>query len=354
MVVFGVIVGLQAWNVPYYAMTPGDATAVGPLISVRGLATDPHHDTILLTDVYLQSLTAWQWLTMHLQSHVQFLSADQLVDPGVPADELGAQGFLEMYDSKQAAEVAALRTLGWRVPARPDGAVVTAVVAPSPARRAGLHVADRVTAVDGRRTTSVCAVVAAVHNLAPGTAVQLRVQRARIDAQGVITWGAATSITLTAAPPSPTGPSGCPGVRGDARSELGIGLEDGVRYALPGRIAIKTNYIGGPSAGLAMTLSLIDKLSRGSLTGHAIVAATGTMSPNGQVGDVGGVAEKTVAVQRAGATIFLVPTVEVATARAAAQPGLRVLGVNTLAQALADLRRLGGAAPVALSAPAGR
>ena len=351
----GAVVGLQAWSVPYYAMTPGDAKAVGPLISVRGLATDPHHDTILLTDVYLQSLTAWQWLTMHFQSHVQFLSANELVDPGVPADELAAQGFLEMYDSKQAAEVAALRRLGWRVAARPDGAVVTAVVAPSPARLAGLRVADRIIAVDGRATRSVCGVVAAVHGVAPGTVVHLRVQRARIDAQGLITWRPPTSLSLrAAAPSSATGPTGCPGVHGAAKSELGIGLEDGVHYALPGQISINTNYIGGPSAGLAMTLSLIDELSRGSLTGHAIVAATGTMSPGGLVGDVGGVAEKTVAVQRAGATVFLVPTVEVATARGAAQPGLRVMGVNTLAQALGDLRKLGGAKPVAITPPAGR
>ncbi len=353
--VLAAIVGLQAWNVPEYAMTPGDARAVGPLITVRGLATNPHRDKILLTDVYLQSLTAWQWLTMHFQSHVQFLGANQLVDPGVPADELGAQGFLEMYDSKQAAEVAALRALGWRVPGTPDGAVVTAVVAPSPARSAGLHVADRVVAVDGRATTGVCAVIAAVHDVAPGAVVRLRVERARIDARGLITWSSPSSLRLTtAAPASVSGSSGCPGVTGPARSELGIALEAGVRYALPGRISIDTSYIGGPSAGLAMTLSLIDQLSRGSLTGGTVVAATGTISPAGQVGDVGGVAEKTVAVQRAGATVFLVPTVEVATARAAAQPGLRVLGVATLAQALADLRSLGGVAPVAITAPGGR
>ena len=62
-------------------------------------------------------------------------------------------------------------------------------------------------------------------------------------------------------------------------------------------------------------------------------------------------AEKTVAVQRAGAQYFLVPQVEVATARANATPGLSVIGVSSLAQALKDLRALGGAAPVALTRP---
>jgi PDZ domain-containing protein len=98
-------------------------------------------------------------------------------------------------------------------------------------------------------------------------------------------------------------------------------------------------------------LTIIDKLSHGSLTGHRVIAATGTIAPDGQVGDVGGVAEKTVAVQRAGATIFFVPDVEVSTARSAAGPGLRIVGVSSLHQVLTDLHRLGGASPVPLTKP---
>jgi PDZ domain-containing protein len=75
------------------------------------------------------------------------------------------------------------------------------------------------------------------------------------------------------------------------------------------------------------------------------------MDVYGNVGDVGGVAEKTVAVQRAGAKYFFVPQVEVATAKAAAQPGLTIIGVTTLVQALRDLRALGGAVPHPLTPP---
>jgi PDZ domain-containing protein len=114
---------------------------------------------------------------------------------------------------------------------------------------------------------------------------------------------------------------------------------------------VNTANIGGPSAGLAMTLTIIDKLSAGSLTGHRVIAATGTMAPNGVVGDVGGVAEKTVAVQRAGASIFFVPDVEVATARSVAGPGLKIVGVRSLSQVLSDLHRLGGASPKPLTKP---
>lgn len=347
-----VITVLEHWNTSEYALTPGDATSVAPLVKIEGLATDTHPDQILLTDVYLSSLTAWQWIVTHFQSHVEYVTSSQLVEPGIPTDELGAQGFLEMSDSKQAAEVAALRALGWNLPATPAGALVTGVVAPSPARRANIKVADRIVAVDGKSVTSSCAMVAAVHDLAPGSVVNLRVQRARISAAGVITWSSARTVSVTAAAtPRSLGTSICAGVTGRDRSWLGVSLEDGLRYQLPATISINTANIGGPSAGLAMTLTLVDQLSAGSLTGNTIVAATGTIAASGAVGDVGGVAEKTVAVQRAGADVFLVPSIEVATARAAAQPGLRVIGVSTLREALRALRALGGAAPVPLTHP---
>ena len=346
------LVGLQSWSVPYYALTPGGATPVAPLVKISGLRTDPHPDKILLTDVYLQSLSAWQWLVMHFQSHVEFVSAGQLVEPGIPTDELGAQGFLEMSDSKQAAEVAALEALGWHLHAISDGAVVTGVVAPSPARSAGLRVADRIVGVNTTPIRSACGLIGAVHLLAPGTTVRLRVARAHISARGIISWSRPrTLVVRTAQAPAGLGPSGCPGLHGVDRSWLGLAPENGVRYALPGVISINTSNIGGPSAGLAMTLTLIDQLSAGSLTGHHVVAATGTIAPNGAVGEVGGVAEKTVAVQRSGAGVFLVPSAEVATATQAAQPGLRIIGVATLHQALKYLRALGGVAPIALTKP---
>ena len=77
------------------------------------------------------------------------------------------------------------------------------------------------------------------------------------------------------------------------------------------------------------------------------MAATGTISPTGQVGDVGGVREKTVAVEKAGATVFLVPPDEYATAKAKDVPSLHVYKVASLDDALSVLRHLGGRVPPA-------
>ena len=321
-------------------------------MKVEGVATTSHQGKIMLTDVYLSSLNAWQWLTLHFSSHVQFVGADQLVEPGVPTAELGAQGFLEMTDSKQAAEVSAFRALGWKTPMTPTGAIVNSVTAPSPARTAGIHVADEIVAVNGTAVTSSCALVRAVHGLVPGTKERLTIERAKISQSGTITYRAPSSVTLIAGvTPRSEGTSGCSGVSGPSKSWLGVGLEDGNTYALPAKVTINTQNIGGPSAGLAMTLTLIDKLSKNSISGNQPIAATGTMDVHGNVGDVGGVAQKTVAVQRAGAKYFFVPQVEVATAKSAASPGLTIVGVTTLQQALHDLRKIGGAPPEPITKP---
>ena len=73
-------------------------------------------------------------------------------------------------------------------------------------------------------------------------------------------------------------------------------------YDFPFPVSINSDGIGGPSAGLAWTLGILNTLGGGNLTGGRIVAATGTIRPDGTVGDVGGVPQKTVAVERAGAT----------------------------------------------------
>lgn len=346
------VVVLHEWNINEYALTPGDATPVAPLVKINGVSSMNHHDRIMLTDVYLSSLNAWTWLTMHFEKHVQFVSSDELVDPGVSTNELEAQGYLEMSDSKQAAEVAAFDALGWKTPATATGAVINGVVAPSRAHTANLHVADEIVAANGTAVRSSCDLIRAVHNDAPGTHVRLSIDRAKISSSGIISYRAASIVTLvTGKSPSGLEPSGCSGVSGASKSYLGVSLEDGDNYKLPATVSINTKDIGGPSAGLAMTLTLIDKLSRNSISDGKPIAATGTMDVYGNVGDVGGVAEKTVAVQRAGAKYFFVPQVEVATAKANASSGLTIIGVTNLKQTLRDLRKIGGDAPEPLTAP---
>ncbi|ONK13964.1 S16 family serine protease [Streptomyces sp. MP131-18] len=111
-------------------------------------------------------------------------------------------------------------------------------------------------------------------------------------------------------------------------------------------VSIELNLadVGGPSAGLLLSLGIVDLLrgdgAGGDLTDGRVIAGTGTIEPDGTVGSVGGVPLKTQAARRDGATVFLVPREECADATAEAPDGLRVLPVATLEGAVADLRAL--------------
>jgi PDZ domain-containing protein len=130
-----------------------------------------------------------------------------------------------------------------------------------------------------------------------------------------------------------------------------IGVDLGLRYKMPVDINIDTNNISGPSAGLAITLAIIDALTPGQLTGGKRVAITGTIDPEGNVGEIGGLPQKALAARQAGAQILIVPSCsdepcrkDVATARKRVGKDVEVAEVSTLAQALKVLRDAGGAA----------
>lgn len=336
-----------------FEITPGHSEAVDPLLSVRDLSQNPHPgQSILLTDVYLTQLTNWQTIISPCHSQCQVVSENELETTGVPSSELIDQGYVDMTQSKQFAEAAALTALGWRIPTKPSGALLYDVYSNSPAIAAGLGVGDQVVSVNHQPIASSCGLIDALYPIAPGSEVALGVHRASYNAAGTITWGPLHTVMVrTQAPPKGDQSFGCPGRPGVGRSVIGIYPYDDFAFTFPGQISIATPMIGGPSAGLAMTLALINRLSATSITGTAVVAATGTIEPGGAVGDVGGVAEKTVAVERAGATVFIVPQVEVATATHASDGHLRIFGVTSLRQALTDLESIGGAAPRPLTAP---
>jgi Lon-like protease len=110
-----------------------------------------------------------------------------------------------------------------------------------------------------------------------------------------------------------------------------------LRAVLPFRIRFRDRPdIGGPSAGLAYALAISDMIDRTDDAQGRAVAATGTIDADGNVGEVGGVAEKAVAVEHAGGDLFVVPVDEMTQAEDTSS--LPIRGVNTLAQALQVLR----------------
>ena len=332
-------------SINYFAITPGNASPVAPYIEVPAADGHPLTGKILLTDVFVTQLNALNYLQYRFfDSNSEVVSGPDLLGPSVNEGEYLDQGYLQMAQAQSYATAAALSHLGYSVNSTNAGALIFAIAPHSPAAST-LEVAQVITAVDSTPVTSDCALVNALHGLTPGSNVALKVEESSINEVGQFVDGPVVTKSVTlGTPPKGLVDRGC-GPPTTPTAYLGIDPMTQQDWQFPVKVTVHTQNIGGPSAGLAMTLGIIDKLSTGRLTGNRIVAATGTIDPNGNVGDVGGVAQKTVAVEQAGATVFFVPSVELKTAQSKASPQLHVYAVNNLDQVLRILKHLGGRVP---------
>ncbi len=93
-----------------------------------------------------------------------------------------------------------------------------------------------------------------------------------------------------------------------------------------------SSRLGGPSSGLAWALSVLEALDT-STTPGPVVAATGTIRPDGTVGPVGDIEVKAAAARRLGADVLLVPVGQDDEARRRSGPRLQVVPVGTLGEA---------------------
>jgi len=108
----------------------------------------------------------------------------------------------------------------------------------------------------------------------------------------------------------------------------------------PGDISISLAKTGGPSGGLAFALGIVELLTPENILHGRSVASTGTIDEGGNVGAIGGVAEKVLAAGKAGATLILVPTSnckDLAPGVATIPKGIKVAAVSTLNEAIAAL-----------------
>ncbi|WP_337998789.1 PDZ domain-containing protein [Gordonia neofelifaecis] len=132
------------------------------------------------------------------------------------------------------------------------------------------------------------------------------------------------------------------GARPDDPSKAYLGITPQMMAADPNTdIAFNVGDIGGPSAGLMLTLSVIDHMTPGDLSHGEFVAGTGTIDPSGKVGSIGGIPHKIKAARDAGATVFLVPSGNCAAAKSDAPDGIELVKVDTLTGAVDALGTLG-------------
>lgn len=309
-------------EVGFYRVAPGSVIDTAPLVMVEEDRYFPADGRVLLTTVSFGKATLLEAIAGWLDPTVDVVR-ESVVAPDVDEDELREINLGMMQDSKQAAIAVAFEALGFDA-ITGHGAEVLEVIPGTPAESL-LDVGEAIVAVDGVDTLVHIDAVQALATKQPGDTVTLTVEPAGGGTPREV------EATLGENPERP------------GRPFLGVSLGTrGLELALPFEVDVRSDEIGGPSAGLAFTLEIIDVLTEGELTGGRTVAATGTIELDGSVGEVGGVAQKTAVVRASGADVFLVPAGEVERARRHAGDDLEIVAVEDLDDALAALARLGG------------
>jgi PDZ domain-containing protein len=325
----------QNYTSKLYALAPGGTQPVQGAITVKAPATQVHNHQgrILLVTVSLRSVQPFTYVFDQLDPNVQVVNQRDLIGNSKPSQQ-GQVDAVQMDTSTRTAAVVALRRLGYQVNVQNVGTLVAEVEARSPAD-GRLIPGDTITAIDGTPTPTNDVLQRVLRSHQPGQTVTLAVSPATGPDR-------TETVKLGQSPAS----------LGAPHAFLGISTSTKELSKLPFDVTIDPGNIGGPSAGLAFTLGILDKLSTSDLTGGRVIAATGTINPDGTVGPIGGIVQKTAAVRKAGAEAFLVPSDEYPQALKHAGSHLRVIKVNNLEDALNALRSQGGDLSSLTPAPA--
>jgi Lon-like protease len=330
-----------------YAIVPADAQPVEPRLSIDGPTTYDSHGEVLFVTVRSPELSLLEWWVGRHNPAVDEKSYDDLYATETPQQQT-SRGRRDMRTAKETAEYVALNRLGFDAKLTPGDVIIDELVclkagddgkcaehAPSDKL---LDPGDQLVELDGHPLSVVDDLAPILAEHQPGDEVSVKYQRDGKEASG--------TIELIAAPDEPT------------RTIVGFIPGDTAAISLPKdiKINIDTESIGGPSAGLAFTLTLIDELSDGDLLGGQRVAVTGTIGIHGEVGPIGGLSSKASAVLQSGAKYFLVPTaqgeVDIAKARLVVGDDVEIIPVASLDEALAALERIGGQQLPAVETPA--
>jgi PDZ domain-containing protein len=313
-----VVFVLWIWPTNEYIFLPDVAHPVAPLVTVEG-GHNPKTGSIYFVDVIVRKATILERLFGGLHKGAELFPASEINPPGTDSAQQESIDLEDMKLSQQTAAAVALKAMGRKVDVQPIGARVEQVQTGLPAV-GKLEPDDVITAVNGKRVTEPGQVIALTRKTKIGAVVSFTILR---DGKTLL------EQIRTVAGESPR------------RPVVGIYLDTqpAADIHLPIHVSIDAGNIGGPSAGLAFALEVMEKLGRNVVHGHKI-AATGEISLDGSVSAIGGIEQKVIGAREAGVDAFLVPAGENAVEARKDAHGLKIIAVHNFQQALRALATL--------------
>jgi PDZ domain-containing protein len=326
-VVVGIALALVVAFVPlpYLELAPGPTyNTIGeidgkPLITISGTTTYPTTGHLDLTTVSERGGPETGVLTVRLltgwaQPNTKVLPREVFYPDDLGDVDVSAENARAFSDSTATAVAAAAGHLDR--PVR-EVTIVSSVITGSPSD-GELEPGDEILSVRGQKVSEPTDVTTAMTGVKPGDTVPVSVRRGDDDKPITV------DIVTTTNPEDPS------------RAFLGISI--GITYQSDFDVDVTLESVGGPSAGLMLSLGIVDLLTPGSLVDGRYVAGTGTIEPDGTVGPIGGIAQKLAGARGNGATLFLVPAENCAEAVQSGVPnGLTIAKVSTLDDAVAEI-----------------
>jgi Lon-like protease len=327
LVAFGVLGA--AVPVPYVAQVPGPTfDTLGeidgePVIDIQGRERNDVEGQLTLTTVGVSraGLSLVEAVRGWFDDEVSVVPEESVYPSGRSEEETREANRQAFLSSEEAAESAALGQLG-----HPVKVVVRGLSEESPSDGL-LEEGDAIDSVDGRPTPDVEALDEVLDAIPGGSTVTVGYTRLGEPGTATVTTGTAED---------------------GGGSLLGVLIRE--QPSAPFDVDIRVADVGGPSAGLMLSLGILDLVGDTDLTGGAMVAGTGTIDAEGDVGPIGGIQLKMVAAADIGAELFLVPAdncAELLAARELTVPTAKVGTLDDALTALDDLRA--GRTPAACS-----
>ena len=303
-----------------FLLVPDKAHPLAALVSVPGGHDGTDEGGIYYVDVLERKASVLERMFPGLREGATLVKHEDIAPPGVSDQERIEADRRAMELSQQIASAVALRQLGYKVRVTLDG-IIVARVTPGSGADGKLQNGDVILGVDGKRVFTT-------------TQLRAAVGRHRIDAVlhvAVRRHGKKQTVDVRTTRDKDTG-----------RPILGIFAETSPALAihLPFKIKFNLRNVGGPSAGLAFALQILQERGRDIDHGYR-VAATGVIEPDGSVGEIGGVKQKTIGARKAHVDVFLVPAGANAQEARKYAHGLRIIPVKSFQQALRALATLG-------------
>jgi PDZ domain-containing protein len=315
-----ILVGLWQVSLPYFALSPGPVSDVEDLIEVTDQPVFlPDGDMYMLT-VSLQEVNVFEYAQAYFDPSIDLVAREVIRPADVSPDEFRRANRDAMDDSKNTAISVALQYLGYDVHDAGEGVLVSGVLEGTPADGV-LQTGDVITAVGGVPVTIRDDGINEIVSHDIGETVTLTVQRGDQTLE--------LDVTLVEHTQEPGRPM--VGFQADTYNRT---------LVFPFEVEIDSQNVGGPSAGMMYTLTIIDLLTEGDMTGGNVIAGTGTIDSDGTVGPIGGVRQKVVAAQAAGARYILVPEANYADALTMKDDGVEIFSIRTLDDAVQVLQGL--------------